>query len=174
MIFTNPLFGVIRTLWLFITGRVRFNKSAVGSAIIMSDGKRFTIFRRVKIKKYFGRNMDPQGLFIVQFTPTMDIKKNIRLSKIMLFIFMGFKGFRSKYWCVNEESGECQGVYEWDKLEDAERYSKSIAVRNMTKRSVPGSVSFKVLKNSASSRNWRIEDKKEEEKHQFRVMYNLV
>jgi hypothetical protein len=104
----------------------------------------------------------------------MDIKKNIRLSKIMLLIFMGFKGFRSKYWCVNEESGECQGVYEWDKLEDAERYSKSIAVRNMTKRSLPGSVSFKVLKNSASSRDWRIEDKIEEEKFQFRVKYNLA
>ena len=174
MIYTNPLFGVIRTLWLFITGRVRFNNSPVGKIITMKDGKTFTIFRRVKIRKYFGRNADPQGLFIVQFTPTMDIKKNIRLSKIMLLIFMGFKGFRSKYWCVNEESGECQGVYEWEKLEDAERYSKSIAVRNMTKRSVPGSVSFKVMDNSASNRNWRIEDKKEEEKHQFRVMYNLV
>jgi hypothetical protein len=174
MIYTNPIFGVFRTLWLFITGRVRFIKSVVGSTIIMEDGKRFTIFRRVKIKKYFGRTENPQGLFIVQFTPKMDIKKNIRLSKIMLLIFMGFKGFRSKYWCVNEESGECQGVYEWDKLEDAERYSKSIAVRNMTKRSLPGSVSFKVLKNSASSRDWRIEDKIEEEKFQFRVKYNLA
>ena len=91
----------------------------------------------------------------------------------MLLIFMGFKGFRSKYWCVNEETGMCQGVYEWDRMEDAKRYSKSIAVKNMTKRSVAGSVSFKVLPNSAANRNWRIVDAGEEEKLQFKARYNF-
>jgi hypothetical protein len=75
MIYTNPLFGVIRTLWLFITGRVKFVKSEVGKTITMKDGKTFTIFRRVKIKKYFIRNDEPQGLFIVQFIPKIDIKR---------------------------------------------------------------------------------------------------
>ena len=96
----------------------------------MSDGKEFKIFRRVIIKKFFGKNKKSRGLFIVRFTPTMDIKRNIKLSKILMLIFMGFKGFRSKYWCINEDTGMCQGVYEWDKLEDAEHYSQSIAVKN--------------------------------------------
>jgi hypothetical protein len=156
MIYTNPLYGFVRTLLLFIGGRVQFNQSDVGRTILMGDGKTFEIFRRVMIKRISYHDSKPRGLFIVRFTPTMDVQKNIRLSKIMMLIFMGFKGFRSKFWCVDRETGMCQGIYEWDKLEDAERYSRSIAMRNMTKRSIPGTVSFSVLENSESNRNWQI------------------
>jgi hypothetical protein len=138
----------------------------------MEDGKEFTIFRRVIIKRYYHKEQKPKALFIVCFTPVMEIAKNIRLSKIMLLIFMGFKGFRSKYWCVNEETGMCQGVYEWDKLEDAERYSKSIAITNMTKRSVPGSISFKILPNTEQNRTWRIIEEPGR-KEQFKRKYKL-
>ena len=172
MFYTNPLYGSIRTLWLFITGRVKFNKSNVGNTLIMEDGKTFTIFRRGDTKKYF-RDTKPKGLFIIYFTPKMDIQKNIRLSRIMLFIFMGFKGFRSKYWCVNEENGECLGVYEWQKLKDAKRYSESIAVTVMNKRSVPGTVSFKVLENIKSNQSWKIVVNSEDEKSRFKAKYNL-
>ncbi len=174
MVYTNPLYGIIRTLFLFITGRVQFSRSEIGVTITMDDGQNFKIFRRVVIKRYLNTDKKPEALFIVRFTPRMEIKRNIKLSKIMLLIFMGFKGFRSKYWCVDEETGMCQGVYEWDTLNDAERYSRSIAVKNMTKRSIPGSVSFKVLPNSKENRNWRIADTGEEEKHQFKVRYHLA
>ena len=173
MIYTNPLFGFLRTLFLFILGRVQFNKEVVGATIVMPDGREFKIFRRVVIKKFIKKNESPLGLFIVCFTPTMDIKKNIRLSKFLMLIFMGFKGFRSKYWCVNEESGRCQGVYEWDRTEDAENYSKSIAVRNMTKRSKPGSVSYEILDNNETNRSWRIIDIVKEQKTQFKLKYNI-
>ena len=158
MIYTNPLYGFVKTSLLFICGRVQFSKSDLGKKILMGDGKTFEIFRRVTIKQFSDNNSKPKGLFIVRFTPKMDINKNIQLSKIMMLIFMGFKGFRSKYWCVNKETGMCQGVYEWDELEDADRYSKSIAVRNMTKRSVLGTVSYKVLENSENNRDWQILD----------------
>lgn len=174
MIYTNPFYGFICTLFLFLTRRVHFNRSEVGATITMGDGKAFKIFRRVVIKRYLNTDKKPEALFIVRFTPKMDIKRNIRLSKIMLLIFMGFKGFRSKYWCVDEETGMCQGVYEWDRLKDAERYSRSIAVNNMTQRSIPGSVSYKVLPNSEENRNWRISDAGEEEKHQFKVRCHLA
>jgi hypothetical protein len=39
---------------------------------------------------------------------------------------------------------------------------------------MPGSVTFKVLENSASNRNWQIEDAIEEVKFQFRLKYNLT
>jgi hypothetical protein len=103
----------------------------------------------------------------------MDIKRNIKLSKILMLIFMGFKGFRSKYWCVNEDTGMCQGVYEWDKLEDAEHYSQSIAVKNMTKRSKPGSISYVVLDNIEKNRSWRIIDTEENQKIQFKIKYSI-
>lgn len=173
MIYTNPLFGFLRTLILFLTGRVYFDKENIGATIVMTDGKEFKIFRRVIIKKFIINGKQPKCLFIVRFTPTMDIKKNIKLSKILMLIFMGFKGFRSKYWCVNEDTGMCQGIYEWDKPEDAEHYSKSIAVRNMTKRSKPGTVTYEVLDNTESNRSWRIIDEVREQKIQFKLRYNL-
>ena len=121
MLYTNPLYGFLMTLFLFLMGRVQFLKQEVGSTIAMKDGQRFKIFRRVIIKRFNGKSQTPEALFIVRFSPKMEIRKNIGLSKIMLLIFMGFKGFRAKYWCVNEETGMCQDVYEWDKLEDAQR-----------------------------------------------------
>jgi hypothetical protein len=60
-------------------------------------------------------------------------------------IFMGFKGFRSKYWAVNHQTGICQGLYEWQTVSDAENYSKSIAIRILTKKSYPESVSFRII-----------------------------
>ena len=174
MIFTNPLYGFFRTLFLFATGRVNFRKSEIGATIVMADGEEFRIFRRVVIKKYVEDGIGPKGLFIVRFKPKMDLKANIQLSRIMLLIFMGFQGFRSKYWCVNERTGVCQGIYEWDTLADARRYSKSIAVKNMTKRSEPDSVSFQVLENTFDNRDWRIDAGNQNDMDRFRVKYNLA
>jgi hypothetical protein len=53
----------------------------------------------------------------------------------------------------------CQGIYEWDKIEDAECYSKSIALTNMTKRSVPGPISYEILPNTEQSCIWQLFDK---------------
>jgi hypothetical protein len=46
------------------------------------------------------------------------------------------------------ENGDSAGYYEWDTIEDAGDYGHSIATRFMTNRSVPGSVSFKVIPNT--------------------------
>ena len=174
MISVNPLYGFVRTLLLFATGRVEFSTSEVGKEIGMADGATFRIFRRVTIRNLFGGGRPPEGLFIVRFTPTMAVAKNIRLSRAMLLIFMGFRGFRSKYWCVNEATGECQGIYEWDTLEDATRYSRSIAVENMNKRSRPGSVSFEILENVDANRRWRILDSDASERALFNARYKLA
>jgi hypothetical protein len=45
-------------------------------------------------------------------------------------IFMGFTGFRSKYWAVDYETGLCQGIYEWQTVADAKAYSESVAMRS--------------------------------------------
>lgn len=174
MFYTNPLFGILRTIYLFLSRQVQFENSVVGEKITMADGKSFTIFRRVEIGKLTANRIDPQSLFIIRFTPKTDIKANIRLSRIMLFIFMGFKGFCSKYWCVDENTGECQGIYEWAKIEDAERYSRSIAIRNMTKRSKPGSISYQILSNTPENRNWLITRTALNEKKQFKNRYGFI
>ncbi len=155
---TNPLYGFIRTLLLFVTGRVFFVQKDIGKKITMEDGNVYTVFRRVIIRRFFNGNEKPEGLFIVRFKPVgMTIEENIKYSRKPMMIFQGFKGFRSKYWSVDYKTGECQGIYEWDTYQDAVTYSKSIAVKVMTNRSEQGSVSYKVLYNTEENRNFIIE-----------------
>lgn len=131
----NPVIGFICTMMLFITGRVKFIKTSKKSG-------EYTVFRHVKIKS----SKTPLAMFIIRFTPKdMGVEENIRFSRLPMMIFMGFKGFSEKHWMVNKETGECKGIYKWQTLKDAENYSKSIAVRFMTKRSVEGSVTFEIL-----------------------------
>ena len=143
---TNPLIGFLRTIMLFLTGRIKFNNASVGEVFTMEDGMKFKVFRHAIIRSANKNMSDPQAVFMVRFQPkNMTVEQNIRFSRIPMLIFMGFRGFRSKYWTVNEETGLCQGVYEWDTLQDAERYSKSIALRFITRRSVEGSVSYEIV-----------------------------
>ena len=144
---TNPVVGFLRTLWLFLSGRVVFFRKDAGKIIQMEDGHRFRIFRHVKIRS--ANKERPGGVFIVRFRPVnMGIEENIRFSRLAMMIFMGFRGFREKYWCVDDETGLCQGVYAWQTVEDAENYSKSIAMRVMTRRSDPESVTGRVIDQS--------------------------
>jgi len=75
----------------------------------------------------------------------MTIEQNIKFSRIPMMVFMGFKGFSSKFWCVNKDTGLCQGLYKWQTVKDAENYSKSIAMKFMTRRSYPDSVEYEII-----------------------------
>ncbi|MHC1685068.1 MAG: hypothetical protein AB6733_19390 [Clostridiaceae bacterium] len=155
--YTNPIYGLIKNLLLFVTARVNYIKEDVGKVIVMEDGKRYTIFRRVIIKRFINKNKKPEALFIIRFKPIgVTVEENIKYSRKAMMIFQGFQGFRSKYWTVDYSTGECQGIYEWDTYKDAIRYSRSIAVRVMTNRSEKGSVSYEILENTEKNRSFRI------------------
>lgn len=145
MLNTNPFMGLMRTLALMAARRIRYYPEDRGRLFVMDDGRRFTVFRRVVIKTPAGAP-GPGAVFIVRFTPaSMSVKQNISFSRIPMLKFMGFTGFRSKYWCVDTATGMCQGIYEWQTRGDAERYAKSIAMRFMTRRSIPGSVTAVIM-----------------------------
>jgi hypothetical protein len=78
----------------------------------------------------------------------MSVRQNIVFSLLPMCLILGLPGFRSKLWMYHPENGDSSGYYEWDTIEDAENYSHSIAARFMINRSVPGSVSFKVIPNT--------------------------
>ncbi|TFH38318.1 MAG: hypothetical protein E4G96_10630, partial [Chrysiogenales bacterium] len=142
---TNPIIGILKTLFLFIRKRVQFDRNAVDREIEMPDGKSFRIFRRISILVPPG-TPQPGAYFWVRFKPkNMGIDENIRFSRLPMMVFMGFRGFRSKYWAVDHETGVCLGLYEWQTLEDAENYSTSIAMRFMTKRSFPESIKYGIV-----------------------------
>jgi hypothetical protein len=133
--------ALARSMVLLLTGRVRFPRAEIGRLLTMEDGKQFTVFRHAKV----GARGEPTGVFIVRFTPAhMSVRQNIRFSLLPMIPLLGMRGFREKYWCVNEQTGECQGVYAWQTLADAEAYAHSIALRFMSGRSLPGSVSNQI------------------------------
>jgi hypothetical protein len=141
---TNPVWGFVRAIFLFLCLRVNFPRNDVGRMITMEDGQTFRVFRHVSISTSSPER--PQGVFIVRFKPNhVTVNQNIRFSRLPMLVLMGFHGFREKYWCVNEETGLCQGVYAWQTIKDAEAYSKSIAMRFMIRRSDPQSISARVF-----------------------------
>jgi hypothetical protein len=144
------LAALARSFGLLLTGRVRFPRGQIGWKLTMEDGEAFTVFRHAIVK---GRG-EPAGAFIVRFTPAhLSVRQNIRFSLLPMVPVLGMHGFREKYWCVNEQTGMCQGVYAWQTVGDAEAYAGSVALRFMTSRSLPGSVSHRVL-DQARERYW--------------------
>ncbi|OHD57124.1 MAG: hypothetical protein A2Y33_09370 [Spirochaetes bacterium GWF1_51_8] len=126
----------------------------------MDDGKKFTVFRHVVIRP--GKNApEPQAVFVVRFRPKkMSVRANIRFSLLPMMIFMGFSGFRSKYWAVDYETGLCQGLYEWQTAADAENYSRSVAMRFMAKRSDPVSVEWRIVEKGKDKKSlFELKDK---------------
>ncbi len=74
----------------------------------------------------------------------MSVRTNILFSLIPMWFIIGLPGFRSKYWLVDEDTGDFCGYYEWESIEAAQMYSTSFAMRFMANRSVPGSVWFEI------------------------------
>ena len=141
--------AVFRTLFLFLTGRVKFDRTLKGKTLTMPDGAQFTVFRRVEIQT---GQPEPAAWFWVRFKPArMGVKANIVFSLLPMMVFMGFKGFRSKYWGVQRDTGLCQGLYEWQTVADAQAYAQSIAMRFMSNRSEPGSVEWGVVNKGEES-----------------------
>jgi hypothetical protein len=137
--------AIARSLALLLSGRVRFVRGDIGRTLTMEDGEQFSVFRHARVKAP-GR---PAAVFIVRFTPAhMSVRQNIRFSLLPMVPLLGMPGFREKYWCMNRQTGGCQGIYAWQTAADAHAYAGSVALRFMTSRSLPGSVSHQVLDQS--------------------------
>jgi hypothetical protein len=136
------MLAIARALTLLLRGKVRFSRDEIGRTAIMEDGEQFSVFRHVRVED----GGKPQGAFIVRFTPArLSVRQNIRFSLLPMVPLLGMRGFREKYWCVNEQTGQCQGLYAWQTVADAQAYSRSVALRFMTARSRHGSVSHRIL-----------------------------
>ncbi|MCX6004822.1 MAG: hypothetical protein NT082_04035 [Chloroflexi bacterium] len=141
----NPLVSFFKTVGLLLTGRLHFPRGRVGEIYDLSDGRRFTIFRQVIVNAGKNQPEKPGAVFQVCFQIAgMTPKQNEVFSLFPIAFFIGLPGFRSKLWMADRETGDCQGIYEWDTVQDAERYADSFAMRFMMLRSVPGSVWYRV------------------------------
>lgn len=144
----NPFYGFFNTIRYFMARKIHFSKNYLNKTIIMEDGQHFKVFRHAVMSTPLnGKN---PAIFKVRFNlANMSPKRNIPFSLIPMLFILGLPGFRVKLWTINENNGYFQGIYQWDKLEDAENYANSAALSFMTKRSIPGSISYEIIENKS-------------------------
>lgn len=142
----SPWTALLNTLGNFVSGRVHFPRGRIGEVIVMDDGQRFEIFRQAIVDRNDGKHTIPGARFIVRFRlANMSPGMNKPFSLIPMPFCIGAPGFRAKVWTLNAENGDFQGIYGFETVKDAEAYAGSFAVRFMTKRSVPGSISYRIV-----------------------------
>jgi hypothetical protein len=144
----NPFCALLKTISYFIVRKIHFSKNYIGKTIIMEDGQRFKVFRHAILSTKL--NGESPAIFKIRFhVANMSPEKNIPFSLIPMPFILGLPGFRAKLWTINENNGDFQGIYQWDSLEDAENYANSFALNFMTRRSIPGSVSYEIIQNES-------------------------
>ena len=123
--------------------KVYFDESMIGQTLTEA----YQIPPAFRIFRYaYRKNADTaEALFVVSFQlKGMDGRKNIGFSRIPMHALFRFRGFLSKYWLLDEATNTCMGVYRWATEQDARRYARSLAMAFMKKRSVPGSVHWRI------------------------------
>ena len=141
----NPFSALLNTFALALSGRIHFSRRRIGATIVL-DGQAWTIFREVQIDLQPGRPAKPGAIFRPRFhVAGMSTRMNILFSWIPVWFILGLPGLRSKLWLVDPATGDFSGYYEWDTVQNAQNYANSFAAGFMTRRSLPGSVSFKVI-----------------------------
>lgn len=135
----------LRTNGYLLTGRLRFPRQRMGKHVVTPDGREFTVFREGKVEPNPRQPERAGATFVVRFHTKMAPDLNKPFSLLPMPFCMGYTGFRTKLWTMDDKSGDFQGIYEWDSAEDAENYARSAALTFMTGRSVPGSVWYRIF-----------------------------
>ena len=145
--FRNKAFiSLLKTVSYVITRRLHFTKGRIGELITMDDGQEYIVFRQVIVDPKREQMKKPGAMLRIRFNFAHGSpKQNKRLSLIPIPFIAGLPGFRSKTWALQKETGGFQGIYEWDTIQDAENYKRSFAIKLMSKRAVPGSITFQII-----------------------------
>jgi len=125
-------------------GRVHFPEEHIGQKLTMEDGQKFVVFRRLQIGGTTVK--DGYAVFRVRFQfKSFGPSINKRLSMIPSLFLIGMKGFREKYWAIDEKKGDFQGIYQWESKAFAENYPNSFIFRLMASRSAEGTLSYEII-----------------------------
>ena len=139
----GPFSSIIRAIYLLLQGRMHFPKNRLGQ--IVDEGEEFEIFRHMNLDPGKDQPEKPGAIFKVHFQfASMSPKMNIKTSLIPIPFIVAQPGFRSKIWALGRDSGEFQGIYEWDTIASAENYWTSFPMKLMKRRAVPDSLSYEI------------------------------
>ena len=139
----GPFSSIVRAIYLLIQGRIHFPKDRLGE--IVNEGEDFEVFRHMTLDPGKDQPEKPGAIFKVRFQfASMSPEMNKRTSRIPIPFIVAQPGFRSKMWALGRESGEFQGIYEWDTVASAENYWTSFPMKLMKRRAVPESLSYEI------------------------------
>jgi len=144
-VYQIPPFLLARALGLVLAGRIHFLKSKLGE--IIHEEEDFRIFRQVSVDPIGEQPENPGAIFNVCFQfARFSANMNRILSLIPIPFIVAQPGFRSKTWLSSQETGNFQGMYEFDRVSDAENYLTSFPLKLMKGRAVPGSLTYNISK----------------------------
>jgi hypothetical protein len=139
----GPFSSIVRALWLLMQKRIHFPKDRLGETV--GEGEGFEIFRQMTLNPGQDQPEKPGAIFKARFRfASMSPEMNIRTSLVPIPFIVAQPGFRSKMWALGRESGEFQGIYEWDTVASAESYWTSFPMKLMKRRAVPESLSYEI------------------------------
>jgi hypothetical protein len=146
----SPLCSLCNFIIAICHGRLVFPRSYLGNTIELDDGS-WLVLREMVITTQ-GESSEPEAIFRPRFhIKGMSPKVNEWFSWLPIPFFAGLPGFRRKLWLFDPISGDFSGYYEWQTVQDANSYAHSFAMQFMTARSVPGSVSARVMLRDGST-----------------------
>ena len=109
------------------------------------DDEDFVVFRKVILHPSKDQPEKPGAIFIVLFRfARFTATTNRLLSLIPIPFIVAQPGFRSKTWMMGQKTGAFRGLYEWDSIEDAEKYWASFPMKLMKSRAIPETLSHDI------------------------------
>lgn len=139
-----PLVLLARAAGLILRGRVYFVKDCIGG-VEHGEDENFEVFRKVILEPSKNQPEKPRAVFMVLFSfARFAAKTNRFLSLIPIPFIVAQPGFRSKTWMIGQKTGAFQGLYEWDSIEDAEKYWTSFPMKLMKRRAVPETLDHEI------------------------------
>jgi len=142
---------VLVVLWYLVTGTLRTLDERVGDRVLTDAGQAFTVYRETTVRPPSETTHRTGAVltfeFHLWFMPDPLVPYAVRVfepfSILTTPFFAGLPGFRTKLWLFDHDTGDYQGIYQWETVRDAERYARALT-RVMAFLSVPGSVSYEV------------------------------
>jgi hypothetical protein len=122
-----------------LTGRFHSIQDHYGKLITAEDGHAYAVFREIAVDPGKSQPAVARAVFTIRFrVEKLSPRQNKLFSLLPIALYAGMPGFRTKIFTI--DGCDCRSIYTWDTVADAERYSRSYAIRFMAARSVQGSV----------------------------------
>jgi len=132
----SPLSSLAKYVCDRLSGRVHYPGDRIGKTVKTKWSEPEIIKQIIVDDPANGR---PEAVFMVRFhLRNMSPGTNKIFLELPLRFIAGLPGFRTKLWLFDPATGDFQGLYEWNTVQDARNYAHSFAARFMKGRSLPG------------------------------------